>query len=157
MEMIDLVQSPKNHLSCEGCEREIPATALWSACARKARLQCRECRRQVTHESLSRLAESSEFAKAALVAFAQLVRYGWTSADAIENAGVHADPRALGGLITGLQRAGFIRKAEREPRNPVLSIVDPKPVFLPGPMFPKLHPDVKTAIRSAAPSVEFAH
>jgi len=151
------MKATTGNLSCEGCGREIPATAIWSACARKARLECSNCKRQVTHQSLLRLAEESEVAKAALVAFAHLIRYGWTSADAIKNAGVQCDTR-LGGLLTGLQRAGYIAKAGGEPRRPVLGVlVDPKPVWVPGPMFPTVRPELVAAIRGVAPSVEFAH
>lgn len=140
-------------LSCEGCGREIPATALWAACARKIRLQCSNCRSQVTHASLLRLAEESEVAKAALVAFAHIIRYGWTSADAIKNAGVQVDPR-LGGLLSGLQRAGMIQKAgnaSSEPGRALLgTLVDPKPIFIKGPLFPEPRPELLAALRGGS-------
>lgn len=135
-------------LACEGCAREIPTLALWTALSLGARLKCSNCSKQVTHEYLSLQAERSEYAKAVLVAYTLLVRFGWTSADAIENAGVQLDPRVLGGILTGMQRGGLIQRIGPAPKNPLLfNLVEPKIQFEPGPRFPRPRPDLAAGIQ----------
>ena len=124
----------EKYLCCEGCGREIPAKPLWTALARGARLHCSGCKHQVTHEYLMAQGEVNESAKALILAYGQLAKYGWMSHDSLENAGVVLNPQTIGGLLTGLSRAGLIRRGS--PADTVLAkLVDPRPVFVPGPTF----------------------
>lgn len=75
-------------------------------------------------------------AKAYILAYGQLVNYGWTNYDSLVNAGVQGNPHAIGGLFSGLVRAGLIKRAEAPTKSKLASFVDPKPVFVPGPRFP---------------------
>lgn len=72
----------------------------------------------------------------ALIAYRQLIVYGWTSSGAIKNALEIDDPKVIGGFLSGLQRAGLIERAMGDPAFAAAIIVDPKPMFVPGPTFP---------------------
>jgi len=88
----------------------------------------------VTRDYLTARAEIDEMAKAMLVAYGQLVQFGWVNYDSLANDGVVGNPHSIGGLLSGLARAGLIQRAE--PVTKLGSLVDPKPVFVPGPRFP---------------------
>jgi len=152
--------SGKN-LACEGCGRTIPPVALWTAWARRAKLSCSECKWQVTSDFLFAKAEESEYTKTLVVTYTQLVRFGWTSAEVIAHAGVTVDPRDLGGILTGLQRAGLIQRVGTPPREVQIDLmldskVEPNPVFVPGPRFPMPNTALAKTICKAPPSVEAA-
>lgn len=128
-------------MACERCGRPIPVFPLWTALSRRARLSCSDCGHQVTREYLTLRAERDETAKAVLVSYGQLVQYGWINYDSLANDGVSGNPHSIGGLLSGLARAGLIQRAEPPTKLGVL--VDPKPVFVPGPRFP--HPVARAA------------
>jgi hypothetical protein len=128
-------------LGCESCGREIPAKPLWTALSRRARLHCSGCKHQVTQNYLMAQGEVNEAAKAMILAYGHLAKFGWMSHDSLENAGVVLNPQMIGGLLTGLTRAGLIRRGS--PSDSVLArLVDPRPVFVPGPSFPTIKPTV---------------
>lgn len=123
-------------LRCEGCGREIPAKPLWTALARGFRLHCSSCKHQVTHDYLMKQGESNEVAKALILAYGQLAKFGWMSHDSLANAGVVLNPQTIGGLLTGLTRAGLIRRGAACD-SALDKLVAPRPVFVPGPNFPR--------------------
>jgi DNA-directed RNA polymerase subunit RPC12/RpoP len=123
-------------LGCEQCNREVPALALWTALQRSARLVCSQCGRQVTKDHLVKQSETDQETRALLLALGLLNTFGWVSYDALTNAGVDANPQMIGGLLTGLVRSGLLRRGVGK-SSPLLDIVDPKPIFLPGPRFPE--------------------
>jgi hypothetical protein len=126
-------------LCCEGCGREIPAKPLWTALARRARLHCSGCKHQVTQDYLLKQGEVNATAKALIFAYGQLTKFGWMSHDSLENAGVDLNPQTMGGLLTGLTRAGLIRRGSACD-SALARLAAPRPVFVPGPNFPKPEP-----------------
>jgi hypothetical protein len=143
---------PNDKLTC-GCGREIPVLALWTALSVRARLKCSACGCQITYEFMVQRAEESEYAKAVIVAYYLLVRFRWVSVDAIENAGVQLDPKVVGGIFTGLQRAGLIHRIGGVPKA-VHLLVEPEPkvMFEPGPRFPAPQAAFANSIRRAQPA-----
>lgn len=121
-------------LNCERCGRAIPVLPLWTALSKRAKLTCRDCGHGVTHDYLMQRAEKQEFAKAVILAYGLLAQFGWVNYDTLVNAGVDGNPHKIGGLLTGLARAGLIKRAQPETR--LGRYVDPRPVFVPGPRFP---------------------
>lgn len=121
-------------LNCERCGRSIPVLPLWTALARRARLTCKDCGHVVTHDYLMQRAEKEEFAKAVIMAYGLLVQFGWVNYDTLVNAGVDGNPHAIGGMFSGLARAGLIQRAQ--PATRLDKFVDTRPVFVPGPRFP---------------------
>ncbi len=81
--------------------------------------------------------EAADSDRAAIVACLQLVQYGWTSYDAINNAVLLKDGKAVGGLLAGLQRAGLIRRIDSKPSSLAAMVVQGKPMFERGSMFPE--------------------
>jgi hypothetical protein len=112
-------------LSCE-CGREVPVIVLWTALSKDTDLRCRACGSCLTIACLRGLAEDNAYVRTVYAVYAQIVRYGWTSSDALVNAGVNDDTQMIGGLLTGLRRAGLIQKIKESGRAK----------FEPGPRFP---------------------
>jgi hypothetical protein len=124
-----------NRMDCT-CGRSISVMALWTAFTRGKQLKCGGCGQRIDPKSLA--VDADDYTASVMAAYTQLVRYGWTSSDSIKNAvELRGNPRILGGLLAGLQRAGLIKKAgdAHEIEN-LSAIVDPKPIFVPGPLFP---------------------
>lgn len=116
------------HLAC-GCGRKIPALGLWKALWQKVPLKCAKCESLFTDADLRHLVEVDEYTRAIYAVYTQILRYGWTSADALRNAGASENALLLGAVLTHLQQAGLIQKREGpEPRE--------GPVFVRGPRCP---------------------
>lgn len=128
----------RTKLACV-CEREIPVRAAWAALCDGKTLRCTACGEPTTPADLVAIVDVEEAAdrdRAAIVACLQLRRYGWTSYDSINNAVTLHDGRSVGGMLAGFQRAGLIQRIEDEPSSMAAMIVQTKPMFEPGPMFP---------------------
>jgi hypothetical protein len=114
---------------------------LWQALARKAILVCSLCGEHTSASAMAEEVEVNPHTLAVTTIFCQLVRYGWASYDSVLNSmGGDADPSLLGGLFSGLQRAGLV---VREPEPPpavrvaaFISVSKPRPTYRPGPEFP---------------------
>jgi len=139
----------KEKLTCD-CGRSIPVISLWTALAEEKALRCTECRARITRQSLIDRADMLVYGRVVLAIYRQLLRFGWTSADAITNAVPQADDgQAIGGLLAGLVRAGLIRRGD--PPATVSSAVaglissPSSPVFVPGPTFPVEDERVETS------------
>lgn len=114
--------------------------AAWTGLVLHKPLRCSGCGGLTTEADMAALVDSggaSDSDRAAIVACMQIVRYGWTSYDSINNAVTLKDGKAVGGLLAGLQRAGLIRRVAEKPNSLAAMIVESKPMFERGPTFPR--------------------
>lgn len=121
------------------CGREIPVKVLWQVLAKGQNLVCSGCGHVVSADEIAAKVETgTAYEKIVVTIFFQLHRYGWTSAASLENAIEIDDSQTLGGIFSGLQRAGLITRAMSQAPTMVALFVNPKPTFVRGPMFPTL-------------------
>ena len=115
-------------LAC-GCGRRVPVHALWTALWDQKDLRCARCEALFTIADLRHLVEVDDYTRTVYAIYTQLVRYGWTSSDALENAGTTENNHLLGAVLTHLQSAGLIQRKEGMEADGV-------PLFIRGPRFP---------------------
>lgn len=94
------------------CGREIPVLVLWTAFSRRSGVKCSKCSKGLSKDDLARYVDNHEYAKANFIAYQQVVRFGWTSAETVLNAEPNLNPQMIGALFTGLCRTGLIQRYE---------------------------------------------
>jgi len=117
------------------CDRPIPIAAAWKALTLDKPLRCSRCGFEQGRETLLLLVDdeaADDRVRSALIAWAQIVRYGWTSSSSIANMMSTLDAKVIGGVLAGLVRAGILQRAGSAP-SPAGAIADPHPIFIPGP------------------------